>query len=123
MIKTKLIYGRTSIERENKIAAMLEPNSMNAVIIEGIANGHSKLGEIDQNDNIIIQRIAPGCPCCIGNLTMRVTLNRLLRKSPHHLYISLASNEHLPTIREFLQTAQYKDLLTLQEECNCDNSD
>ena len=123
MIKTRLIYGLTNIERENKIAAMLEPNSMNAVIIEGIANGHSKLGEIDQNDNLIIQRIAPGCPCCIGNLTMRVTLNRLLRKSPHHLYISLASNEHLPTIREFLQTAQYKDLLTLQEECNCDNSD
>ena len=123
MIKTRLIYGLTSIERENKIAAMLTPNSMNAVIIEGVANGHSKLGEIDQNDNLIIQRIAPGCPCCIGNLTMRVTLNRLLRKSPHHLYISLASNEHLPTIREFLQTAQYKDLLTLQEECNCDNSD
>lgn len=123
MIKTRLIYGLTSIERENKIAAMLEPNSMNAVIIEGIANGHSKLGEIDQNDNLIIQRIAPGCPCCIGNLTMRVTLNRLLRKSPQHLYISLASNEDLPTIREFLQTAQYKDLLTLQEECNCDNSD
>jgi hypothetical protein len=123
MIKTRLIYGLTSIERENKIAAMLAPNSMNAVIIEGIANGNSKLGEIDQNDNLIIQRIAPGCPCCIGNLTMRVTLNRLLRKSPQHLYISLASNEHLPTIREFLQTAQYKDLLTLQEECNCDNSD
>jgi G3E family GTPase len=123
MIKTRLIYGLTSIERENKIAVMLEPNSINAVIIEGIANGNSKLGEIDQNDNLIIQRIAPGCPCCIGNLTMRVTLNRLLRKSPHHLYISLASNEHLPTIREFLQTAQYKDLLTLQEECNCDNSD
>jgi hypothetical protein len=123
MIKTRLICGLTSIERENKIAAMLTPNSMNAVIIEGIANGNSKLGEIDQNDNLIIQRIAPGCPCCIGNLTMRVTLNRLLRKSPHHLYISLASNEHLLTIREFLQTAQYKDLLTLQEECNCDNSD
>ena len=123
MIKTRLIYGLTSIERENKIAAMLAPNSMNAVIIEGIANGNSKLGEIDQNENLIIQRIAPGCPCCIGNLTMRVTLNRLLRKSPQHLYISLASNEHLPTIREFLQTAQYKDLLTLQEECNCDNSD
>ena len=123
MIKTRLIYGLTSIERENKIAAMLAPNSMNAVIIEAIANGNSKLGEIDQNENLIIQRIAPGCPCCIGNLTMRVTLNRLLRKSPQHLYISLASNEHLPTIREFLQTAQYKDLLTLQEECNCDNSD
>ena len=123
MIKTRLIYGLTSIERENKIAAMLAPNSMNAVIIEAIANGNSKLGEIDQNENLIIQHIAPGCPCCIGNLTMRVTLNRLLRKSPQHLYISLASNEHLPTIREFLQTAQYKDLLTLQEECNCDNSD
>lgn len=123
MIKTRLIYGLSSIERENKIAAMLAPNSINVVIIEGIANGNSRLVEIDQNDNLIIQRIAPGCPCCIGNLTMRVTLNRLLRKSPQHLYISLASNEHLPTVREFLQTAQYKDLLTLLEECNCDHSD
>ncbi len=123
MIKTRLIYGLSSLERENKIATLLEPNSKNAVIIEGIANGNSRLGEINQNDHVIIQRIAPGCPCCIGSLTMRVTLNRLLRMSPHYLYISLASNKHLPSIREFLQTAQYKDMLTLQEECNCDNTD
>jgi G3E family GTPase len=123
MTKTHLVYGRNSIARENAIAAMLVPNSPSAVIIEGIANGTSKLEEINQATNLAIHRIAPGCPCCTGSLTMRVTLNRLLRKSPEYLYISLASNEHLTSIREFLQAPQYKDLLTLQEECNCDNSD
>lgn len=123
MTKTQLVYGLNSIARENKIATMLIPNSDTAVIIEGIANGNSKLEKIDQEVNLTIYRIAPGCPCCTGSLTMRVTLNRLLRKPPHYLYISLASNEHLTSIREFLQAPQYKNLLTLQEECNCDNSD
>ena len=52
-------------------------------------------------------RSAPACLCCTGNLTLRVTLNRILRHPPQHLYISLANSEHLPALCNFLGGAQY----------------
>src|SRR5450830_466581 len=69
-----------------------------AVILEGLPSGNFLFLPSAQ---INIQRIAPGCFCCIGNLTMRVTLNRLLRQKI----------QHLQNLRETLQQAPYDQLL------------
>jgi G3E family GTPase len=61
----------------------------------------------------MIERIAPGCLCCTGNLVLRVTLNRLLRRRPGRLYIGLATTEHLDQLRSWLQAPPYDQLLEL----------
>jgi len=66
-------------------------------------------------------RIAPGCICCTGNLTMKVTLNRILRQHPQQLYLSLADSRHLPQIRQFLQQEPYDKWLGLTKELTAES--
>lgn len=115
-----LVYGSSSNIREQIIASQFEPASPTVVIAEGIASANTALQALETLHHLQVFRIAPGCPCCSGNLTMRVTLNRILRRPPQRLYLSLASAAHLPQIRNFLQEEQYQSLLSLSEELNCD---
>ncbi|TWI63690.1 hypothetical protein IP91_03662 [Pseudoduganella lurida] len=62
-----------------------------------------------------IERIAPGCLCCAGNLVLRVTLNRLLRRRPAQLFIALADATHVGQLRAMLSASPYDALLAL---CN-----
>lgn len=116
MIPTTLVTGRTAASREAAIASVLDPSLPTAVILEGLPDGAPALVESGHAGELHIARIAPGCVCCTGNLTMRVTLNRMLRRKPSRLYIGIASNEHLDQIRVFLQQAPYKNLLTLTKD-------
>lgn len=75
MTLTTLVTGAGAAQREAAIAAALDPALTTALILEGIPSGHSPL---DTASGLRVARIAPGCPCCSGNMTMRVTLNRLL---------------------------------------------
>ncbi len=102
--------------REAAIAALIEPGIRTALILEGLPNGKSSLDDISHDPSLQIARIAPGCLCCTGNLTMRVTLNRMLRRPPERLYIGLATPEHLERIRDFLTHAPYDTLLQLTKE-------
>lgn len=114
MTLTTLVTGPTAAKREAAIAALLEPQLSTALILEGLPDGGA--GALDGNMHsatLLVSRIAPGCLCCTGNLTMRVTLNRMLRKHPDHLYIALANAEHLDQIRLFLSQAPYDSLLQL----------
>ncbi|MFZ6843265.1 GTPase [Undibacterium sp. RuTC16W] len=89
------------------------PKHRIAVILEGLPGGDSVL---NNSSTLLLQRIAPGCMCCIGNLAMRVTLNRLLRQRPAQLFIGIASTEHIDKIRAFLSQAPYRDLLSLNPD-------
>lgn len=110
-----LVVGGTYAARENAIAASLRANQQSAVILEGLPGG--KPGQLDTAiAPDAIRRIAPGCLCCAGNLTMRVTLNRVLRHPPQRLFISLADAGHLAEIRSFLGAAPYRALLTLTDD-------
>jgi hypothetical protein len=51
----------------------------------------------------------------VGNLTLRVTLNRLLRQPPDRLFISMAQAAHLATLRDWLTQTPYDQHLTLTE--------
>jgi len=116
MILTTLVAGAHAVEREAAIAASLRPNSRSAVLLEGMPNGNSPLDEWQDIDGTYIHRIATGCPCCSGNLTMRVMLNRLIRQSPDHLYISLATSMHINQVRELLTEAPYSEHLRLTDD-------
>lgn len=117
-VATWLVTGPRAGARETAIAALLQPGVPSAIILEGLSDGGSALVFEDSPPkyaaNVI--RIAPGCLHCSGNLVLRVTLNRVLRRPPAQLYISLASAEHLALLREWLSGPPYDALLALQPD-------
>jgi G3E family GTPase len=121
-----LVTGGSAGTREAEIAATIiadstmvisNPSFTIAIILEGMSDGIDSFAGIANNSLFLtIVRIAPGCPCCIGNLTMRVTLNRLLRHPPDKLYISLAAHSHVSQVRAFLMQHPYDKLLTFTKD-------
>ena len=112
-VTTSLVTGASAGARERLIAARLAldpPAAACAVLLEGLPDGHTILAP---SPTVLIERIAPGCLCCTGNLVLRVTLNRLLRRRPERLYIGLATTEHLDQLRSWLQNPPYDQLLEL----------
>jgi hypothetical protein len=111
---TTLVTGATAGARERLIAAQLPADSpggaCRAVLLEGLPDGQTIL---IPSPTLLIERIAPGCLCCTGNLVLRVTLNRLLRRRPERLYIGLATTEHLDQLRSWLRQPPYDQLLEL----------
>ncbi|WP_307722074.1 GTPase [Pseudoduganella albidiflava] len=84
-----------------------------AIIIEGLADPLSPLADAP---GVQVHRIAPGCLCCAGNVVLRVTLNRLLRRPPAQLYISLADATHVGQLRAMLSAPPYDTLLSLCDD-------
>lgn len=116
MTPATLVTGVTARSREAAIADALGGFAADApigLILEGLPDASGALADVADNPLRSVARIAPGCPCCIGNLTMRVTLNRMLRHPPAHLFISLATSAHLEQVRQFLTDAPYDKHLTL----------
>jgi len=117
-----LVTGASAHAREAAIWSAIEAdfasaryaNAIIGVILEGLPDGKS--GPDPANPNLQIKRISPGCFCCIGNLTLRVTLNRLLRSHPPRLYLSIADTTHLDKIHEVLSQAPYDAWLTLSDD-------
>ncbi|MBK4736486.1 GTPase [Noviherbaspirillum pedocola] len=116
MTLTTLVAGGTAAAREAAIAAALDRQTSTALILEGLASGQPVFDAHSNDAMLIVARIAPGCLCCTGNLTMRVTLNRILRHPPQRLFISLAQDAHLDQIHAFLRTAPYDGLLMLTDD-------
>lgn len=110
-----LVTGRTAI-REAAIAERIDPALHTAVILEGLPDGNGRLQQSTEQSHLTIVRIAPGCMHCFGNLVMRVTLNRMLRDKPQRLFISVASDEHITLLRQFLSGAPYDALLSLTDD-------
>jgi len=124
-----LVTGPHALAREAAIAAALIAGRPTAVIVEGLANGNSPLvydedkdasetGSVNGPARADVHRIAPGCLCCAGNLVLRVTLNRLLRRPPAQLFISLADASHLEQLRQMLSSPPYDDLLAITSDLN-----
>ncbi len=119
MTLVTLVYGGNRMAREHRIAAVVNADLTSAAILEGMPDGQDVLNELATHSQLKIVRVAPSCPCCTGNLTMRVTLNRLLRQKPAALYLSLADATHIANVKKFLQDEQYLALLELGPELNC----
>ncbi len=119
MTEVTLVHGGSGAAREAAIARQDFPLGASAAIVEGIANDSGALNELAAASVMKVIRVAPGCPCCTGNLTMRTTLNRLLREKPARLYLALADASHLANVRAFLQQAQYLEHLQLGPDLDC----
>jgi hypothetical protein len=113
VIPLTLVVGGDAFRREASIAGHRDTLLDTAVILEGLPSGAAPL---EDSEMLHVARIAPGCICCTGNLTLRVTLNRLLRRRPQRIYIALATSDHLDTFRRFLSSAPYDNLLTLTQD-------
>jgi hypothetical protein len=120
-----LVTGGTPNEREAAIAVRISSLDSAStfsiktigIILEVIPDGNDSFAALASNfPSLTITRIAPGCPCCIGNLTMRVTLNRILRQPPDDLYISLATAMHVDQVRSFLMQPPYDKLIELTKD-------
>lgn len=114
-IPATLVTGATAAAREAAIAAAIDTSIPTAIILEGLPDPHSPLADADQAQLHIV-RIAPGCPCCSGNMVMRVTLDRLLRRRPQRLFIALSETSHLQQVIAFLTQEPYDKLLSLTKE-------
>ena len=112
MTLATLVIGNSAAAREAAIAASIDPTLGTVLILEGLPSPHPIA---ESSENLRIIRIAPGCLCCIGNLAMRVTLNRVLRHPPARLFIGLTTSVHLDLIRDFLLQPPYDALLTLTD--------
>lgn len=111
-----LVSGGSYTDRETWIAAALThelPSLSQAAILEGLPDGGQLLLAHTQ---LSLHRIAPGCMCCIGNLVMRVTLNRILKNPPVRLYLGLANDQHIENLLGFLQQSPYNDLVELDQD-------
>jgi hypothetical protein len=121
-VPTWLVTGPRAHAREAAIAAILPKEGASVIILEGLSDGSPALsfdpadGPFPYDTVPQVLRIAPGCLHCSGNLVLRVTLNRVLRRPPARLYISLASAEHLEQLRSWLSEAPYGALLDLQDD-------
>lgn len=127
-IATRIISGGSYAQRERRIADAIAAECGNtssgntatpaqgqaklriAVLLEGLPDGHPLLAP---GPALAIARTAPGCLCCTGNLVMRVTLGRLLRPRPDRLYIAVASEEHLESLRALLSAPPWDVMLEL----------
>ena len=118
MTLVRLVHGGDLAAREQAIASELPPGSTAVALLEGIATGHG----LTSSDALTVIRIAPGCPCCTGSLTMRVTLNRLLRHPPDILFMGLTDAAHLTSVQSFLREEQYCGRLHLGAELDCSMS-
>lgn len=120
---TTLVTGPSARLREAAIAAVLAPAVTTALILEGLSDGNSLLPvtsdlQLARSSALPLQivRIAPACLCCTGNLILRVTLNRILRRAPRRLFISLANAQHIEHLRLFLTQAPYDQYLSMSAD-------
>ncbi len=115
MTLVRLVHGGSPASRERAIAGEIPPASVAVALLEGIATDSG----LSSSDTLTVTRIAPGCPCCTGSLTMRVTLNRLLRNPPAILFLSLTDASHLESVKSFLREGQYCGRLELGPDLDC----
>ncbi len=116
MTLLRLVYGANQTVREQAIKTQVNPELFTIALLEGMAVNHASL---DPLESLKVVRMAPGCPCCTGKLTMRVMLNRALKENPDQVFLSLANSAHLISIRDFLQEDQYCGRLNLGIDLDC----
>ncbi|WP_339935866.1 GTPase [Undibacterium luofuense] len=109
-VPVTIVTGADYAAREQAIATAIAsfPDSAHAVLLEGLPQGNASLHPSAQ---IALQRIAPGCICCAGQLTLKVSLNRLLRPRPARLWLAMASSAHYDSLCELLKNAPYSEIL------------
>jgi len=107
--RTWLLAGLPGSERAASIKAFLhrlQPSATVSVLLEGQAAAID--AEIPAAPGRHVHVLAPGCLCCSGNLTLRVTLARVLRlEKPQYLIIAIADVRHEARMAAMLRAAPW----------------
>ena len=105
--------GGARAARVRQLIDTFPPDERLAVVLEGLpADG---VAECESASACTVIVIAPGCPCCIGQLTLRVTLARVLRlQAPRRLVIGIADVRHEKSLASLLGAPPWHELLELQ---------
>jgi hypothetical protein len=117
-----IVTGTGSAQREAAIAARIDPRVSTAIVLEGLPSGNDPFATLPPRPDFQMARIAPGCPCCMGNLTLRVTLNRMLRRRPQQIYLGVSDKTHLGALCSFLSNPPYDTLLRVTEVLDAGHS-
>ncbi len=114
-ITVTLIAGSSYSHRETWICNQVSqlPAQKIGVLLEGLPQGDFLL---EPSQNLLLERLASGCFCCVGNLVVRVVLNRLIRSKTSHIFIGLSLAEHLASFKTFLQDSSYQELIQFESE-------
>jgi len=115
-VPTWLIAALPGVARAARVRQLIDtfpPDERLAVVLEGFpADGVAECASASGRTVIVL---APGCPCCIGQLTMRVTLARVLRlQAPRRLVIGIADARHEKNLAALLGGPPWHALLELQ---------
>jgi G3E family GTPase len=71
---------------------------------------------LDPRRNVTVAAAEPGCICCVGQVSLRIALTRLLRESmPARLYLELGEPAHLGASLRTLRNPWLAPVLTLVE--------
>lgn len=120
MTACTLVAGGNGTQRQAAIAARIDPQVSTAVILEGLHDAGSPLASAIATPLLQVTTIAVGCPCCGDGLVMRVNLDRVLRRQPAALYVSLADATHVPHFQQYLSAPPYAALVSLCPVVDCD---
>jgi hypothetical protein len=67
---------------------------------------------------VAVTRLAAGCICCVGWIPLRVYLQRAVRAGARSILLLVASDEHLPRVREVLRPEKLGFDARLDEAAN-----
>lgn len=115
LVETRLVAGLPGPERADRLKALIK-QAPRAARISAILEGMAVDGTVElvSQPNLHVHVLAPGCVCCIGNLTLRVTLARVLqRESPDMLLLAIADTRHLNAVENMLRNPPYGSLLKI----------
>jgi len=92
------------------LLSKIPPDESVSCIIEGAPSDGT--AEIGVGPTGYVHVLAPGCPCCNGNLTLRVTLARVLRlEAPRNLIIAIIDERHQESLASTLALPQWSEYL------------
>lgn len=115
-VATRIVAGRPGPSRAALLATLLSeaPSQPAACILEGGMPDGSE--EVCAGPTTFVHVLAPGCPCCSGNLALRVTLTRVLRhERPRYLILALIDPKHQESLAKALSQTPWDTYLHILE--------
>ncbi len=96
MRATVAVHG-SEAQRDVDAWLAATPSERRAVIVE------SPFAEVQLPDDVPLTRLGGACPCCLGQLPLRVAIVRLVRSQrPDAVLLLLAGGEHADRVSALL---------------------
>jgi hypothetical protein len=104
-----LRVARGQAEQQAAIESWLQERQSDATVASRLAViAEGAFFELTVPPNVTLERLAPGCVCCVGLLPMQVTLTRMLRTvRPHSVLLLVSNAAHLERVRSLLAGDQF----------------